>query len=130
MLAMAVGAGMLAFGRMTYLNDLPATVNDAAATAFFDQFTVFLKQSLWAGAAAGLVLFLGGLLMGTGKVATGIRSVPVKAAAAIQGWLASLGLQMNGDAHLGRLAGDRAADRGGPRSVGVRSCCSATRRPS
>ena len=96
MLAMAVGAGLLAFGRMTTLNGLPDTVNDAAATAFFDQFTSFLKQGLWAGAAAGLVLFLGGLLMGKNRVATGIRSVPVKAAAAIQGWIASLGLQMTG----------------------------------
>lgn len=96
LLAMAIGAGLLAFGRMTYLNELPDTVNDAAATAFFDQFTVFLKQSLRAGATAGLVLFLGGLLMGANKVATGIRSVPVKAAAGIQGWLASLGLRMAG----------------------------------
>lgn len=96
MLAMAVGAGLLAFGRMTYLNELPTTVNDDAARAFFDQFTIFLRQSLWAGAAAGLVLLLGGALMGTGKVATGIRSLPVKAAAAIQGWLAGLGLQMSG----------------------------------
>ncbi len=93
-LAMALGAALLAFGRTTYLNELPDTVNDAAATAFFDQFTSFLKQSLWAGAAAGLVFLLAGLLMGAGRIATGIRSVPVKAAAAIQGWIASLGLQM------------------------------------
>lgn len=96
MLAMAVGAGLLAFGRTTYLNELPATVNTGAATAFFDQFTVFLKQSLWGGAAAGLVFLLGGLLLGTGRVAVGIRSVPVRMAAGIQGWLASLGLQMTG----------------------------------
>ena len=96
MLAMAVGAGMLAFGRMTYLNDLPATVDTAAATAFFDQFTVFLKQAMWAGATAGLVLFLGGLLLGPSRVASGIRSVPVKAADGIQHWLSSLGLHMNG----------------------------------
>jgi hypothetical protein len=94
MLAMAVGAGLLAFGRMTILNGLPDTVNDAAATAFFDQFTSFLKQGMWAGAAGGLVLFLGGLLIGKNRVATGIRSVPVKAAATIQGWLDSLGLHM------------------------------------
>lgn len=96
MVAMAVGAGLLAFGRTTYLNELPDTVNTAAATAFFDQFTVFLKQSLWAGAAAGLVFLLGGLLTGSGRGARGIRSVPVKAAAGIQGWLDGLGLHMTG----------------------------------
>jgi hypothetical protein len=96
MLAMALGAGLLAFGRTTYLNELPDTVNTAAATAFFDQFTAFLKQSLWAGAAGGLVFFLGGLLLGRNRVAQGIRSVPVKAAAAIQRWLDGLGLHMTG----------------------------------
>lgn len=95
-LAMAVAAGLLGFGRTTYLNELPDTVNTAAAAAFFDQFTSFLKQSLWAGAVAGLVLLLGGVLLGSGKAASGVRSVPVRAAAAIQRWLASLGLQMSG----------------------------------
>ena len=95
MLAMAVGALLVGVVRMGYLNALPDTVNVAAATAFFDQFTVFLKQSLWAGAAAGLVLFLGGVLLGHGKVVSGLRHVPVAAAAAIQRWLASMGLTMN-----------------------------------
>ncbi|MEZ5184373.1 MAG: hypothetical protein R2720_01380 [Candidatus Nanopelagicales bacterium] len=94
--AMAVGAGMLGFARIEYLNSLPVSVNHAAATAFFDTFTDFLRQSLWAGAAAGIVLLLGGLVLGAGKVATGVRSVPVKAAAAVQSWLASLGLAMDG----------------------------------
>ncbi len=96
MLAMAVAAGLLAFGRTVYLAELPDTVNAAAATAFFDQFTLFLRQSLWAGAVAGAVLLLGGLLLGGSQVARGIRSVPVRAAAAIQGWLASMGLRMSG----------------------------------
>ncbi|MCU0295241.1 MAG: hypothetical protein MUD05_04210 [Candidatus Nanopelagicales bacterium] len=95
-LAMAVAAGLLAVGRTAYLAELPDTVNTAAATAFFDQFTLFLRQSLWAGAAGGLVFLLGGLLLGKGRAATGIRSVPVRAAAAIQGWLASMGLRMSG----------------------------------
>ncbi len=96
MLAMAVGAALIGLARIAYLNALPETVSVPAATAFFDQFTVFLKQSLWAGAAGGLVLFLGGLLMGRGKVATGLRRVPVSAAAGIQRWLASMGLTMTG----------------------------------
>jgi hypothetical protein len=94
MLAMAVSAGLIGVARIAYLNALPETVSVPAATAFFDQFTVFLKQSLWAGAAGGAVIFLGGLLLGRGKVATGLRRVPVSAAAAIQRWLASLGLGM------------------------------------
>jgi hypothetical protein len=92
--AMSAGAAILGFARIEYLNSLPVTVDNAAATAFFDTFTAFLRQSLWAGAAGGLVLMLGGLVMGSGSVATGIRSVPVRAAAAIQNWLASLGLVM------------------------------------
>lgn len=94
MVAMAVGAGLLGVARIAYLTELPDGVNVAAATAFFDQFTVFLRQSLWAGAAGGLVVFLGGLLLGHGKVAGGFRRIPVAAAAAIQRWLASLGLTM------------------------------------
>jgi len=95
-LAMVVGAGLLAFGRTSYLNELPETVNVAAATVFFDQFTVFLRQSMWAGAVAGVTLLLAGLLLGRGRVATGVRSVPVTAAAAIQGWLDQLGLHLTG----------------------------------
>ncbi len=119
MLAMAVGAGLLAFGRMTTLNGLPDTVNDAAATAFFDQFTSFLKQGLWAGAAAGLVLFLGGLLMGDGQ---GGDRHPLRAG---EGGCGDPGLaRVAGPAddrrtHLGGLAGDRAADRSGTRRAGV-----------
>lgn len=93
-LAMALGAALVGVARIAYLGALPATVNVPAATAFFDQFTVFLRQSLWAGAAGGAVLFLGGLLMGHGKVAAGFRRIPVAAAAGIQRWLASIGLQM------------------------------------
>lgn len=95
MLAMALAAAGLGVARIAYLAELPESVDVPAATAFFDQFTVFLRQSLWAGAAGGLVLFLGGLLLGRGRVATGMRRVPVSAAAAIQRWLASLGLTMS-----------------------------------
>ncbi|HRV65795.1 MAG TPA: hypothetical protein P5074_05540 [Candidatus Nanopelagicales bacterium] len=94
LVAMTVAAGALAAGRLAYTNELPVTVDTAAATAIFDQFTYFLRQSLWAGAAGGAVLLFGGLLLGDGNVATGIRRVPVRAAAAIRRWLVSLGLQM------------------------------------
>ena len=95
MLAMALGVAALSVGRTAYLTELPGTVNAAAAMAFFDQMTAFLQQSLWAGAAAGLVLFLGGLLMGDGPGARGIRAVPVALAAAIQRGLDGVGLHMN-----------------------------------
>jgi hypothetical protein len=94
--AMTLMVGLLAVGRTIYLTELPSTVNSAAATAFFDQLTYFLKQSLWAGAAAGLVLFLAGLVLGDNRAARGVRSLPVVAAASIQRGLASLGLGMDG----------------------------------
>lgn len=95
MLAMLAAAGALAVGRMSYLNALPDTVNQAAATAFFDQFSLFLRQSLRAAAVAGAIVFIAGLLMGPGRVASGVRRVPVAAAAGIQRWLGSLGLTMD-----------------------------------
>ena len=63
MLTMALGVGLLAVGRTAYLAELPDSVNSQAAMALFDQLTAFLKQSLWAGAAGGLVFFLAGLVM-------------------------------------------------------------------
>jgi hypothetical protein len=95
LLSMGLAALALGAGRIAALNALPDTVNQDAAMAFFDQFTLFLRQSLLAGAVAGAVLFVGGLLMGRGRVATGIRRIPVAAAAAIQRWLRSLGLGMD-----------------------------------
>lgn len=95
LVAMALSALALGVARIAYLNALPAEVNQAAATSFFDQFTSFLGQALWAGAAAGAVLCLGGLLLSPGRVASGFRRVPVSAAAGVQRWLSSLGpLQM------------------------------------
>ena len=95
LVAMTVAAGALAAGRLAYTNELPVTVDTAAATAIFDQFTYFLRQSLWAGAAGGAVLLFGGLLLGDGNVATGIRRVPVRAAAAIRRWLVSWACRCN-----------------------------------
>jgi hypothetical protein len=96
LVAMTLMVGLLAVSRTFYLTELPSTVNSAAATAFFDQLTYFLKQSLWAGAAAGLVLFLGGLLMAPNTLSTAVRSLPVAAAAAIQRGLDGIGLHMTG----------------------------------
>ena len=98
-LAMAVGAGLLAVGRLAYLDALPETVDVAAATAFFDTFVRFLQQGLQAGAVAGLVLLTGGLLLGRSRVTEGVRAVPRSAASAIAGWLDGIGL------HMGRVSG-------------------------
>lgn len=94
-LAMLVAGLALAFGRMTYLNALPDTVNTAAATTFFDAFTSFLRQALWAGVVAGLVVTLAGLLTGPSRFATGVRGTSGRAAAALQGQLASWGIAMD-----------------------------------
>lgn len=96
MLSMALAVLLLAVGRTAYLAELPDTVNSQAAMALFDQLTGFLRQSLWAGAAAGLVLFLAGLLLGPNALSTAIRSLPVAAAAAIQRGLDGVGLHMEG----------------------------------
>ncbi len=96
MLAMALGVGLLNVGRAFYLAELPDGVNTQAAMAVFDQLTEFLKQSLWAGAAAGLVFFVGGLLLGDNTLARAIRSLPVAAAAAIQRGLDGVGLHLVG----------------------------------
>jgi hypothetical protein len=96
MLTMALAAGLLAVGRTVYLAELPDTVNSQAAMALFDQLTAFLKQSLWAGAAGGLVFFLAGLVMAPNALSTAVRSLPVAAAAAIQRGLDGVGLHMDG----------------------------------
>jgi hypothetical protein len=97
-LAMAVGAGLLAVGRLAYLDALPETADTAAATAFFDTFVRFLQQGLQAGAVAGLILLAGGLLLGRSRVADGVRRVPRAAASSIAGWLDGIGL------HMGRVS--------------------------
>ena len=79
-----------------YYAELPDSVNSQAAMALFDQLTAFLKQSLWAGAAGGLVFFLAGLVMAPNALSTGVRSLPVAAAAAIQRGLDGVGLHMDG----------------------------------
>ncbi len=81
--------------RLGYLNALPDTVNSDAATSFFDAFTYFLRQALWAGAAAGAVLILAGLLTGPTRLGVGVRSTAANAAAAVQRLLESWGLGLD-----------------------------------
>lgn len=58
---MGLAAAGLGLGKVAYLNALPADISQPAATAFFEQFTAFLRQALQVGAVVGTVLFVGGL---------------------------------------------------------------------
>jgi hypothetical protein len=60
--------------RTVYLNSLPASVNSAAAKAVYDQVLSFLRTSLRALFAVGLVVMLGAWLAGPGRVAVRIRT--------------------------------------------------------
>lgn len=95
-LSMLVSAALIAIGRAEYLNALPDGVSQAAATSFFDILVLYLKQTLWAGLAAAVVLILGALLTGPAKFAVGLRGLARKGAAAIQHQLYSWGATMTG----------------------------------
>ena len=86
---------LLAVGRAEYLNALPETVNAAAATAFFDTLTMYLKEAMRAALTAGIVLILAALVTGPARFAVGIRELCSRAAAAVQGTLYSWGLHMD-----------------------------------
>lgn len=92
-LTLSMAASGLAFGffRMELLNNLPPTASASATTALVDQVSYFMRQALWAGAAAGLVLILAAILIGPTRFATGIRGLASRAAAAVQRQLASWG---------------------------------------
>ena len=92
--AMLVGGVALAIARAGYINALPQGVNLPAATVFFDAFINFLKQSLWAGFAAGVIIGAGAVMSGPTRFAVGVRGIFVTAAAAIQRQLASWGATM------------------------------------
>ncbi len=87
---MVLGGVGLAVLRALILNELPPESSAAAATALLDQLTLFLGQALWAGAVAGVVLVLAGLLTGPARFAEGIRSLVVRGAQAthrsLVGW--------------------------------------------
>ncbi len=96
-LTLSMAASGLAFGffRMELLNNLPPTASASATTALVDQVSYFMRQALWAGAAAGLVLILAAILIGPTRFATGIRGLASRAAAAVQRQLASWGATMD-----------------------------------
>lgn len=94
-LSSLVSGALVAIGRTEYLTALPDGVNAGAATILFDTVTYFLRQTLWAALAAGIVLILAGILTGRSRFATGVRGLCVSAAAAIQGQLASWGAGMD-----------------------------------
>ena len=119
MLAMAVAAGLLAVGRTVYLAELPDTVNTAAATAFFDQFTLFLRQSLWAGAAAGRCFCSVDCCSAGARPPRGIRSVPVRRGGSHPGLAGFDGATDVRAASNRGLAGDRPSHRGGTGRAGL-----------
>lgn len=95
LLVASFAAGVaLAVGRQAYLSALPAEVNAAAATAFFDTIIAFLKQTLWAGAAAGAVLAVGAILTGGSRLAHGVRRSSSHVARSVQRVLASWGADL------------------------------------
>lgn len=93
-LSMLVAGVATVGGRSAYLNALPDTVNTDAARVVFDTVTLFLRQAMWAGVAAGVVLILGAILSGPSRVASGLRGLAARAAAWVQRTLASWGAGM------------------------------------
>jgi hypothetical protein len=94
-LAMMVGAVGLAVLRMTVLNELPPESSAAAATALLDQLTLFLREALWAGAVAGAVLVLAGVLIGPARFAVGLRGLAVRGAGSIHRALVGWGVPLD-----------------------------------
>lgn len=96
-LTLSMAASGLAFGffRMELLNNLPPSASASATTALVDQVSYFMRQALWAGAAAGVVLILAAILIGPTRFAIGIRGLASRAAAAVQRQLASWGATMD-----------------------------------
>ena len=91
-----VAGTLISVGRAEYLNALPNTVSLGAATAFFDQLTIFLRGAVWAMFTSGILLLLAALVMGPTGFAAGLRGLAVNAAAAIQSMLASWGVRAEG----------------------------------
>ena len=94
LIVMLLGGVSYAIGRAILLNELPANGSAAAATALIDQVSYFLRQALWAGAAAGVVLILGAVFTGPSRFAVGVRGLAIRAAAVCQRQLASWGATM------------------------------------
>jgi hypothetical protein len=76
-LGIALGMGILLtifnLGRTVYLDALPASVNEGAATAVYDQVLSFLRTALRTVFVLALVVALGAWLSGPSRLATRIR---------------------------------------------------------
>ena len=76
-LGVALGLGILLtifnLGRTVYLDALPASVNQQAATAVYDQVLSFLRTSLRTGFVLALVIALGAWLSGPSRLAVRLR---------------------------------------------------------
>jgi hypothetical protein len=76
-LGVALGMGILLtifnLGRTVYLDALPASVNEQAATAVYDQVLTFLRTALRTVFVLALVIALGAWLTGPSRLATRIR---------------------------------------------------------
>ncbi|MFN8126673.1 MAG: hypothetical protein U0R64_09230 [Candidatus Nanopelagicales bacterium] len=94
-IAMVVSGIAYQIGRADVLANLPADSSTAAATTLLDTVSYFLRQALWAGAVAGVVLILTAIMIGPSRFAVGVRGLCKRAAAAIQRQLASWGATMN-----------------------------------
>ncbi len=95
LISMASSALLLMLARVEYLNALPESVNQDAAASFFDTMAFFLRQSLWTGATAAVVLVLAGILTGPTRFARSIRGAAITVAAAVQRQLAEWGASLD-----------------------------------
>jgi hypothetical protein len=73
-LAMVLLLTLLNVGRRLYLDALPATVNQDAAAAVYDQLLSFLFTSLRAAFAVAAVIGIGAWIAGPGAAATRVRT--------------------------------------------------------
>jgi len=71
---MAVLLVLLNIGRNLYLNSLPKSVNQDAATAVYEQLLSFLRLSLRTALVVALIVAIAAWVAGPGKLATRIRS--------------------------------------------------------
>ncbi|MDH6135418.1 hypothetical protein P3T37_004833 [Kitasatospora sp. MAA4] len=97
-LAMAVGAGLLTVGltvfRALYLDKLPSTVDQAAAGAVYDALVHFLRGTVRAVVALGVLTALGGWVTGPGRHAMQVRSLWRAGFGAVRQTAQQLGLRL------------------------------------
>jgi hypothetical protein len=76
-LGIALGMALLLIifnlGRTLYLDALPASVNEAAATAVYDQVLSFLVTALRTAFVVAIIVAIGAWLVGPGRTATRVR---------------------------------------------------------